>query len=195
MRLTLSLTRGFIRALLCAGAAAFVPPALAAGTSDLDIAVDIVDGVIRADVSLFVRAPRQRVWDVLTDYERAPEFMRSLQVSKVISRAGDTLRVLQKDQVRFGPFTFPVETVKDVRLIEPFATESRLVSGSLKTYESKTELVPEGGGTRLLYRSRAIAGSALAAFIGESSVRRETEERFKQLRAEILRREHVAAKQ
>ncbi|HEV7393276.1 MAG TPA: SRPBCC family protein, partial [Burkholderiales bacterium] len=88
-----------------------MPLASAGGTPDLDVSVEIVDGEIRADVSLFVRAPRQRVWEVINDYDRAPEFMRGLQTSKIISRSGDTLRVYQKDQVRFGPFTFPVETV------------------------------------------------------------------------------------
>jgi carbon monoxide dehydrogenase subunit G len=61
-----------IRAVL----AHFAPTA--AAQSDLSVDVRIVDGGVRADVSLFVQAPRQRVWDVITDYERAPEFMRDL---------------------------------------------------------------------------------------------------------------------
>ena len=194
MQTTFYKTRASLAGILCALGWALVAPAFAAGSSDLDVNVEIADGEIRAEVSLFVRAPRQRVWEVVTDYERAPEFMRSLQSSKVVSRSGDTLRLQQKDQVRFGPFTFAVDTVKDVRLTEPVRTESRLVSGSLKKYDAKMELVSEAGGTRILYRSLAIPGSALAGFVGESSVKRETEERFKQLRAEILRREHVAVR-
>ena len=180
-----------LAALLCGLAGPFAPSVLAA-RPDLDVNVEVVDGEFRAEVQLFVRAPRQRVWDVITDYERAPEFMRSLQLSKVLSRVGNIVRVMQRDQVRFGPFTFPVETVKEVRLVEPFKTESRLVSGSLRRYESKTELVSENGGTRIVYRSLAIPDSVLAQFAGESTVKRETEERFKQLRTEILRRQHVA---
>jgi carbon monoxide dehydrogenase subunit G len=190
-----SRARVFIAAIAFAAGSCFMPPVSAGGNPDLDVSVEIVDGEIRADVSLFVRAPRQRVWEVINDYERAPEFMRGLQTSKIISRSGDTLRVYQKDQVRFGPFTFPVETVKDVRLTEPVRTESRLVSGSIKKYESTTELISEAGGTRIVYRSVANPGSFLAGFIGESSVRRETEERFNQVRSEILRRQYVAAKQ
>jgi len=79
--------------------------------------------------------------------------------------------------------------------VAPLRTESRLVSGSMKTYEATTELVPEAGGTRILVRSHAVPGSALAAFAGESIVKRETEDHFKQLRAEIMRREHVATRQ
>jgi carbon monoxide dehydrogenase subunit G len=191
----LSQARVFVAGVLFAFGCSFVAPLSAADKRDLDVSVEIVDGEIRADVSLFVRATRQRVWEVINDYERAPEFMRGLQESKVISRSGDRLRVFQRDQFRFGPFTFPVETIKDVQLMEPFRTVSRLVSGSIKKYEAMTELVSEAGGTRILYRSVAVPGSMLAGFVGESSVKRETEERFRQLRGEILRREQVALKE
>ena len=170
-------------------------PSTAAGEPGLDIRVQMVGEEIRAEVSMFVRAPRQLVWEVITDYERAPEFTRNMQVSRILSRSGDTLRLLQKSQVRFGPFTVPLETVRDIRLVAPLRTESRLVSGSMKTYEATTELVQEAGGTRILVRSNAVPGSGLAAFAGESIVRRETEERFRELRAEIMRREHVATSQ
>jgi carbon monoxide dehydrogenase subunit G len=185
----------FVAGVLFTLGCSFVTPLSVADKPDLDVSVEIVDGEIRADVSLFVRATRQRVWEVINDYERAPEFMRGLQESKVISRSADRLRVFQRDQFRFGPFTFPVETIKDVQLMEPFRTVSRLVSGSIKKYEAMTELVSESGGTRILYRSVAVPGSVFAGFVGESSVKRETEERFRQLRGEILRREQVALKQ
>ena len=121
--------------------------------------------------------------------------MPSIVVSKVLSRAGNTLRVLQKDRIRIGPFTIPVETVREVRLVEPSRTESRLVSGSMKKYDATVELIPEAGGTRIMYRSEAIPDSVLAGVAGESFVKRMTEERFALLRKEILRREHVAAQE
>jgi len=193
MRYAISHYRNLIAASLIA--ACSVLPFSAAAQSDLEVDVQMVGEEIRTNVSMFVRAPQQRVWDVIADYERAPEYMRDLQVSKVISRSGDRVRVLQKDQVRYGPFAFPVETVRDIKLVEPARTESRLVSGSMKKYDAITELVPESGGTRVRYRSVSIPGSALASLAGESTVKRITEERFKQLRTEILRREVVATKQ
>jgi hypothetical protein len=165
----------------------------AAGGRDLNVQVETVGEEIRTTATLFVRASQQRVWEVITDYERASEFTRDLEVSKVISRSGNSLRVFQKNQFRFGPFSIPVETVRDVRLTAPVRTESRLVSGSVKKYTAITELVPEANGTRIVYRSFAVPGSALALFASDSYVRRETEEQFRELRAEILRREHVAA--
>ena len=172
---------------------AIATPAAAAPASDVDVKVQIVDQEIRTNVSFFVRAPQQRVWDVVTDYERTPQYMRDTLASKVIARSGDTLRVMQKDQVRFGPFKIPLETVRDVKHVEPVRTESQIVSGSFRKYDSRMDLVPEAGGTRVIYRSHTVPDSALAGFAGESTIRRATEERFRQLRAEILRREHVAA--
>ena len=167
-------------------------PALAADR-DLDVRVDMVGEEIRSYVSLFVRAPQERVWEVITDFERAPSYTKDLQVSKVVSRSGDTVRLLQKSHVRFGPFSIPVETLRDIRLVAPVRTESQLVSGTMKKYEAITELMAEGSGTRVIVRVQAIAGSALAMLAGESFVRREAEERFRELKAEILRRELLAA--
>jgi len=181
--------------MLCVLGCVLMTAAHAEGNRKMDIDVEISDGEVRANVSLFVRATRQRVWEVINDYDGAADFMRGLRESRVIARTGDTLRVYQKDTFRFGPFTFPVETVKDVKLITPTRTESRLVRGSIDKYEATTELVQEPGGTRIIYRSVAVPGSVLASFASESTVRRETEERFSQLRAEIMRREQVALKQ
>ena len=185
--------RNLIAATLVAAAAMLSTSA--AAQSDLDVNVQMVGDEIRATVSMFVRAPQQRVWDVIADYERAPEYMRDLQVSKVLSRAGDTIRVMQKDQVRYGPFSFVVDSVRDIRLMEPVKTISHLVSGSMKKYDATTELISENGGTRIRYRSVSIPGSALASMAGEGLAKRITEDRFKQLRAEILRREMVATQQ
>ena len=184
-----------VTACLFALASAIATPALAAAPSDVDVKVQIVDQEIRTNVSFFVRVPQQRVWDVVTDYERTPQYMRDTVATKVISRSGDVTRVMQKDQVRFGPFTVPLETVRDVKHVEPVRTESHIVSGSFRKYDAKMELVPEGGGTRVVYRSLTVPDSALAGFAGESTIKRATAERFRQLRAEILRREHLAAQQ
>ena len=160
---------------------------------NLDVTVQIVGEEIRSQVSLFVEAPRERVWDVITDYERAPQYTRDLEVSRVLSRSGEVLRLFQRLLVRFGPFAVPLETVREVRLSAPHRAVSRLVSGSMKSYESTTELTPEGGGTRVTYRSKAVPDSFLAGFVGEGSIREQTADWAKHLRAEILRRERHAA--
>ena len=172
-----------------------VAPTSWAEAPDFDVKVQMTGEEFRAQVSVFVRASRQHVWEVLTDYERAPQFTPDLLVSKIVRRAGDTLRLFQKTRVRWGPFSLPVETLSDIRLSAPERTETRLVRGSMEKYEAVTELIPEAGGTRILYRSHAVPGSGLAQFAGESLVRRETEEHFRQLRAEILRRQQVASHQ
>ena len=171
---------------------AFSLPVFAAD-ADLDVKVQIVGEEIRTQASFFVRAPQQRVWEVITDFERAPQYTRDLQVSRVLSRSGEVLRLFQKLLVRFGPFSTAVETLREVRLTAPSRAESHLISGSMKKYDTTTELSPERGGTRVKFRSQAIPDSVWAAFAGEAIVREQTEERFRELRAEILRRENHAA--
>jgi carbon monoxide dehydrogenase subunit G len=192
MRSILCDGRFFLALLLSAITSVTSTPA-AAARPDLDVQVQMVGDEIRAQVSLFVRASRQHVWEVLTDYERAPQFTPDLQVSKVISRSGDTLRVFQRARVKWGPFSVPIETLREIRLSAPERTEARLVNGSMEKYDAVTELIPEAGGTRLMFRSQAVAGSVLAQFAGESLVKRETEEHFRSLRAEILRRQQLAS--
>jgi hypothetical protein len=164
-----------------------------AGSRDIDVKVRIVGDEFRTYVSLFVPARREHVWDVLTDFERAPQFTPDLEESKVIRRAGDTWRVFQRSRVHWGLFAVPVETLSDIRLSAPERTETRLVRGSMDKHESVTELVPEAGGTRLIFRSQAVPGSVLAHVAGESLVKREAEEHFRHLRAEIMRRQQIAS--
>jgi hypothetical protein len=165
-----------------------------AAAPDLEVRVQKTDEDIRSYASLFVQASPQYAWEVLTDYTRAVGFTPNLEASRVIARSGDTLRFYQKRRVQWGPFSVPVEMVRDIKLIAPRRTEARLVSGSLEKYESTTEVAPEGDGTRITYRSYAVPGSSLAALAGESLVKRETEETFRQLRAEILKRQQIASR-
>src|SRR5438105_1325329 len=95
-----------VRITFCSAGAMVIAAVLAGGSTlasaaladpEPNVSVEVVEGEIRAQVSLFVAAPRQRVWDILSDFERAPEYIRDLQVSNIVSRAGETLRVFQKD--------------------------------------------------------------------------------------------------
>jgi uncharacterized protein YndB with AHSA1/START domain len=184
--------RTAISAFLIVWATAFAGPAAAAPSSDIDVKVQIVDGEVLTSASFFVPAPRERVWEVVTDYEHTPQYMPDVQMAKIISRSGNTLRLMQKDEVKFGPFSIPIETVRDVKHIEPSRTESHIVSGAFKKYDAKMELVSEAGGTRVTYRAQVIPDSALAVFAGESTIRKHTAERFGEIRAEVMRRERVA---
>jgi hypothetical protein len=173
--------------------AVLLVPAFAAAP-DFEVTVQKSGDDFRSFATLFVRASPQRVWDVLTDYTHAPDFTPNLEESRVVARSGDTLRIYQKRRVQWGLLSIPIEMVREIKLTAPTRTEARLVSGSLEKYESTTEVIPERDGTRIIYRSHAVPGGFLGAFADESLVKRETEETFRQLRAEILKRQQVAAR-
>ena len=186
--LSAAFSRFVIGAALAAAAAVF--PA-AATEPKPQVTVEIVGNEVRSGATLFVPATRDRVWEVITDFERMAEFLPDVSASRVLSRNGESLRVFQKERVRFGPFSFPIESVREVRLVPRQRAESKQLSGTLKEYDAVTELAPAPGGTRIIHRSRAVPDPATTV-PGEGIIARGIERRFLQLRDEILRREQIA---
>lgn len=172
--------------LALAALAVAAPLSFAADPREIAVTARSADDEIHLAVSLHVDASPREVWAVLVDYDRATRFVSDLKVSRVVSREGNVLRVLQKSTYRFGPFSFPVESLREVRMNEPVRLDSRLISGTLKRSDAVTELVPEGSGTRVRYQSTSVPSSPLPVPL--SMVRREAEHTFGELRDEVLRR-------
>ncbi len=171
----------------CVARAAPVPE------EDIEVQVDIAGDLVRIDVSFHVEATLQEAWAVVTDYDGAIGFISDLDASRVLWREGDTLRVYQKGKARFGPFSFPVESVREVRLV-PFETMySHMLSGTMKRLDVTTRLTPEGSGTRISNRTEAIPAFWIPPFVPRFFIAYETREKFRELREEILRRKRAAA--
>lgn len=179
---------------LCALLAWYAPASLADPDQrqDIEITVEIVGDEVHVDASLFIPATPEEVWAVVIDYDHATEFITDLQSSYVISRSGDTLQIMQKGQMRVGPFTLPVETLREVQLIPFTEVRSRLISGNMKMLVTTTQLVAEEGGTRIVNHAESIPDFWIPPFIGKFFIRREAKDKFLQLRDEILRRKQAA---
>ena len=159
---------------------------------DIDVNVQIAAGEVHVDVSLYVAASPGEVWAVITDYDHAAEFITDLEFSRVVSRSGDTLQVWQKGKVSYGPFTFPVETLREIELMQRMEMRSRLISGNMKKLVTTTRLTAEGAGTRIVNHAESIPDIWILPIIGKIFIRRETLEKFQQLRNEIMRRKQAA---
>ena len=164
-----------------------------ASEPDIEVHVEIVDDLVRIDTSFRVDATPQEAWAVLTDYDGATAFISDLDASLVLAREGDTMRVYQKGKAKFGPFSFPVESVREIRLSPFEATQSHLVSGSMKRLDVTTRLVPEGSGTRITNRTESIPDVWIPPIVGRLFIAHETRGKFRELRDEILRRKQAAA--
>jgi len=145
-------------------------------------------GMVLVDVSLFVNATPQQAWEVLTDYDHMADFFPNLQSSKVIGHENGKTTIEQKGAVRYGPFSFPFEMVREIELKPYTEISSRAVSGSVKSGTAVTKLVPEEHGTRIIYHSESVPNVWVPPGIGPKFIEGETRTQFEVLRSEILRR-------
>lgn len=143
----------------------------------LDVAVKRieVDGVklYQIDATGVVAASPERVWKVLTDYPRMDEFVPDLDSCKVLSRSGNEVIIEQFGTARFLVVTRAIHLI--VRSVETpmSAIQISLVSGDMKHYEARWELVPipETGGTRIVYVGKLLPDFYVPGILGESIFR------------------------
>lgn len=181
------------RTLLAAALCLSVAHAEPASERDIEVRVEIVGDLVHIDASFHVEATPQEAWAVITDYDGATGFISDLEASLVLAREGDTMRVYQKGKAKFGPFSFPVESVREIRLTPFESTQSRVVSGSMKQLDVTTRLAPEGSGTRITNHTESIPEVWIPPIVGRLFIAHETREKFRELRDEILRRKQAAA--
>ncbi len=181
------------QALLAAALCMSLARAEPASEQDIAVRVELEGDLVRIDTSFHVEATPQEAWAVMTDYDRAAEFISDLDASRVLERDRDTMRVYQKGKAKFGPFSFPVESVREIRLVPFQSMQSQLVSGSMKRLDVTTLLAPEGSGTRITNRTESIPDVWIPPIVGRLFIAHETREKFRELRDEILRSKQAAA--
>jgi hypothetical protein len=159
-----------------------------ASEQDIAVHVELEGGLVRIDTSFHVEATPQQAWAVMIDYDHAVGFISDLEASRVLAREDDMMRVYQKGRAKFGPFSFPVESVREMRLVPFESMQSHLVIGSMKRLDVTTRLVPEGSGTRISNYTEAIPDAWIPPLVGRFFIAHETREKFRELRDEILRR-------
>ena len=155
---------------------------------DIGVTVEHHGTLFVIDVDLPLDVSPQEAWPTITDYDHMADFIPNISFSKVLSRHGNRLRVLQKGRARRGFISLAFENVRDVTLVPPSEIRTHLVSGNLKHAESVTRIVPDPRGARLLNHGEYTPAIWVPAFIARGLIASETREQFAQLRAEIMRR-------
>jgi ribosome-associated toxin RatA of RatAB toxin-antitoxin module len=129
------------------------------------------------DSSGTVNAPPATVWRILTDYEHMNEFVPDLNSCRVLSRNGNEVIIEQLGTARFLFMSKSIHLI--VRATEqPMSSiDIALVSGDMKHYESHWELflVPETGGTRVVYSGRLVPNFYVPGILGAKIIRGDIE--------------------
>jgi hypothetical protein len=169
--------------LACAASAAQQP-------DDADISAHVrKDGEwVIVDVDFSVQATASEAWAVMTDYDNMASFISNLQSSRIVSREGDTLIVMQKGSASRGLLSISFENTREIVLTPISEIRSRLISGDLKESAFTTRVVDHGDSSQIVNHGEFIPKLWVPPVIGPALIEAETRKQFQQLRAEIMRR-------
>jgi len=133
--------------------------------------------MFEVDATGTVQAPLPTVWRILTGYDRMEEFVPDLVSCRVLSRNGNEVIIEQFGTARFLFMSRSIHLI--VRATEqPMSSiDIDLISGDMKHYESRWELVPvpETGGTKVVYTGRMMPNFYVPGILGTNIIRGDIE--------------------
>ena len=137
--------------------------------------------------SALLNADGATAWRVLTDYNRYPEFIPDLRLSRVVRRHDATITVEQSGNAVLWLFKMPVDITFEIHETPPDSLHSRAVAGTLRALTSSYALTPTAAGIRLDYVGRVTPGFALFGRFEQAAVERNIARQFQALADEIER--------
>ena len=155
---------------------------------DIDIKIQNDGERIIVNASFTVPVTPHHAWAVLTDFDNTPNFMSSIQSSKITHKAGNHLQVAQKGVTKFGLFTFSFESVREISLSPFKKIRERMISGNMRAMEETTQLLPEGNHTRIIYHANIIPNTWILKFAGQIFIENEARKQFQEIINEVIRR-------
>lgn len=140
------------------------------------------------DAAFEVPVPPETAWDVMTDFDHMTAIQDNLNLSRVLSRDGNTWVVRQEGVAKYGFLSFPFMSEREIRLDPMKRILARSLSGSVKSGESEASLQPSPQGTHIQYHAEFIPDSKMARLVGAPFIRHEIEEQFLLMAREMGRR-------
>ncbi|MYM29140.1 cyclase/dehydrase [Duganella sp. CY15W] len=161
----------------------------------LEVSVNRIDQdgqhMYEVDSTGTVAAALPKVWRILTGYERMSEFVPDMESCKVLSRNGNEIIIEQFGVARFLFMSKTIHLI--VRAVEqPMSSiDISLISGDMKHYESRWELVPvpETGGTKIIYHGKLQPNFYVPGILGSKMIRGDIERMMSAVLARIDRRD------
>lgn len=135
-----------------------------------------------------LHATREQAWAVLTDYERYPDFVPDLKLSRILARDGPILVLEQEGEAGFVFFHYPVRVRLEVVEQPGERVTARAVQGNFRQMDGVYELADADGTLTFLYRGRLVPDFRLPPLVGLPAVRNATERQLDGLVREIHRR-------
>lgn len=150
---------------------------------------------IKVDVTLLLDAPVDIVWQVITDYQHAAQFISNLRSSSEKKIGPNKLQVEQVGRVGWNALNVDIKTVYHVNLnLIDKKIQSVAVAGDLKMVSMFTQLHTKPNGSTLLEYTLTTDPARWAPLvIAEELLVRNARQSFADLKREILKRASAAA--
>jgi ribosome-associated toxin RatA of RatAB toxin-antitoxin module len=145
------------------------------------------DAVV-VSASVTVRADPAVAWSVLTDYQRYPEFVPDMEISRVRGRDSRGLIVEQRGRARFLFFSQGIDATFAIAEVPERSVSSVAIGGSFRELAGRYELQRVPGGTRLSYSGRAVPGDAVPLWLLTLALEANVERHIAAFAREIARR-------
>jgi ribosome-associated toxin RatA of RatAB toxin-antitoxin module len=164
-------------------------PTLAGDAAQIEIATSHKADVVDVKVQAVIAASPQVIWETLTDYERLPDFIPGLKVSRIIERKGPVATVKQSGTAQFLFFKIPIEVTVESKEAWPVLEATR-ISGTVRQLQGRYEMIitQDSPTVRLIWTGVIEPENSLPPLIGESLIRRSIREQFTGMVREIERR-------
>lgn len=147
------------------------------------------------DASGTVQAPLASVWKTLTTYDRMNEFVPDMALCRVLSRNGNEVIIEQFGTARFLFMSKSIHLVVRATETPMQSIDIALISGDMKHYESRWELLPlPEGGTRVVYTGRLVPNFYVPGLLGTNIIRGDIERMMSAVLARIDRPDGTASR-
>lgn len=150
-------------------------------------------GVFLVSAAFTVAADVATAWAVLTDYDRLAEFVPDLEASRVVSAAGEPLRVAQRGRAGFAFLHFDIDVVLAIDATPMESLRFQEAGGSLRQLRGEWRLAPATAGVTVSYTAQIEPGFWVPPLIGTALVRRDVRRQLAALAAEMHKRHAPAA--
>ncbi len=167
-----------------------------AAADDISLAFYEGYGHYKVEGSFFVDADAQTAWDVLTNYERIPDFVHSMKISKVEQRSNNDLVLRQEGEGSFLFFSKRIHLLMNVH--EQPQTNSIIFTDTshkdFDSYQGTWKITPSdyGHGLEVIYTLDADQNFSAPAFIASDVVKGNVQDLLRSLKKEIAQRQMAA---
>lgn len=134
-------------------------------------------------------APKDIVWQTLTDYGRLAEFVPGMRRSRIVSYAGGAAVVEQVGEAHFLFVTYPIEVTLSSVERPPDTIEAKMLKGNLTRMEGAYRVRVRPDGRVRLTWDGLVEAPGLPPLIGELVMRANIEDQFRGMVDEIERRD------